>query len=219
MDLFTWTTRRLRARHEGAGPGRRGHAQHLHREPDPGGHPAHRAPGARSSAASATSTPCPCPPATPRSLYKLDLTEEEQEVLAHVNGRATVEQICQVSYLSNFETCRHPVGAAGAGRASAAGRPGEAAARGRGRARARAGAGPRGASSRSSTRCSAASTASCRAGSGDERRRLHGRGARGGVAPVRRALRRRRPASTTAAPTTSRCWPTWPTCPPSSARA
>jgi hypothetical protein len=39
-------------------------------------------------------------------LYKLDLTAEEQEVLSHVNGRATVEQICDVSYLSNFETCR-----------------------------------------------------------------------------------------------------------------
>jgi len=39
-------------------------------------------------------------------LYKLSLTEEEQEVLSHVSGRATVEQICQVSYLSNFETCR-----------------------------------------------------------------------------------------------------------------
>ena len=39
-------------------------------------------------------------------LYKLTLTEEEQELLSHVNGRATVEQICQVSYLSNFETCR-----------------------------------------------------------------------------------------------------------------
>ena len=38
--------------------------------------------------------------------YRLDLTEEEQEVLAQVNGRATVEQICDVSYLSNFETCR-----------------------------------------------------------------------------------------------------------------
>ncbi len=40
------------------------------------------------------------------TLLKLELTEEEQEVLAHVNGRATVEQICQVSYLSNLETCR-----------------------------------------------------------------------------------------------------------------
>ena len=39
-------------------------------------------------------------------LYKLELSEEEQEVLAHVNGRSTVEQICQVSYLTNFESCR-----------------------------------------------------------------------------------------------------------------
>jgi hypothetical protein len=39
-------------------------------------------------------------------LYKLELTEEEQEILAQVNGRSTVEQICQVSYLTNFETCR-----------------------------------------------------------------------------------------------------------------
>jgi hypothetical protein len=39
-------------------------------------------------------------------LYKLELSEEEQEVLSHVNGRATVEQICDVSYLSHFETCR-----------------------------------------------------------------------------------------------------------------
>jgi hypothetical protein len=39
-------------------------------------------------------------------LYKLELSPEEQEVLAHVNGRATIEQICDVSYLSNFETCR-----------------------------------------------------------------------------------------------------------------
>lgn len=39
-------------------------------------------------------------------LLKLELTPEEQEVLVHVNGRSTVEQICQVSYLSNFETCR-----------------------------------------------------------------------------------------------------------------
>ncbi len=39
-------------------------------------------------------------------LYKLELAEEEQEILAHVSGRATVEQICQVSYLPNFETCR-----------------------------------------------------------------------------------------------------------------
>jgi hypothetical protein len=39
-------------------------------------------------------------------LYKLELTEEETEILHRVNGRATVDQICQVSYLSNFETCR-----------------------------------------------------------------------------------------------------------------
>ena len=39
-------------------------------------------------------------------VYKLDLSPEEQEVLAQVNGRSTVEQICQVSYLSDFETCR-----------------------------------------------------------------------------------------------------------------
>jgi hypothetical protein len=37
---------------------------------------------------------------------KLELTDEEQEVLSRVNGRATVEQICQASYLSNLETCR-----------------------------------------------------------------------------------------------------------------
>ncbi|HEX6739142.1 MAG TPA: DUF4388 domain-containing protein [Vicinamibacteria bacterium] len=39
-------------------------------------------------------------------LYKIELTTEEQEVLAQVNGRATIEQICEVSYLPNFETCR-----------------------------------------------------------------------------------------------------------------
>lgn len=39
-------------------------------------------------------------------LYKLELSGEEQEVLAHVNGRSTVEQICEVSYLTNFETYR-----------------------------------------------------------------------------------------------------------------
>ncbi|HEY2942954.1 MAG TPA: DUF4388 domain-containing protein [Vicinamibacteria bacterium] len=46
------------------------------------------------------------PTGTTEVLYKLDLTAEEQEILSHVNGRATVEQICDVSYLSNFETCR-----------------------------------------------------------------------------------------------------------------
>jgi len=39
-------------------------------------------------------------------LYKLDLSTEEQEVLAQVTGRSSVEQICHVSYLSDFETCR-----------------------------------------------------------------------------------------------------------------
>ncbi len=38
--------------------------------------------------------------------YKLELTEDEQQVLSHVNGRSNIEQICQMSYLSNFETCR-----------------------------------------------------------------------------------------------------------------
>jgi uncharacterized protein DUF4388 len=37
---------------------------------------------------------------------RLDLTEEEQEILAYVNGRASVEQVCDLSYLSSFETCR-----------------------------------------------------------------------------------------------------------------
>lgn len=48
----------------------------------------------------------PAPAGSSENVYKLDLTEEEQQVLAHVNGRSTVEQICQVSYLSHFETCR-----------------------------------------------------------------------------------------------------------------
>lgn len=39
-------------------------------------------------------------------LYKLDLTTEEQEVLNQVNGVSSIEQICEVSYLSHFETCR-----------------------------------------------------------------------------------------------------------------
>jgi hypothetical protein len=42
----------------------------------------------------------------PELTYKLELNAEEQEVLAQVNGRSTVEQICQVSYLPDFETCR-----------------------------------------------------------------------------------------------------------------
>jgi hypothetical protein len=48
----------------------------------------------------------PVPTGNTEVLYKLSLTDDEQEVLAHVNGRSSVEQICQVSYLSNFETCR-----------------------------------------------------------------------------------------------------------------
>jgi hypothetical protein len=48
----------------------------------------------------------PVPTGDTEILYKLDLSTEEQEVLAQVNGRSPVEQICQVSYLSDFETCR-----------------------------------------------------------------------------------------------------------------
>jgi len=48
----------------------------------------------------------PFPTGKTEVLYKLDLTDDEQEVLTHVNGRSTVEQICQMSYLPNFETCR-----------------------------------------------------------------------------------------------------------------
>jgi len=46
------------------------------------------------------------PTGSNESHYRIDLTEDEQEVLAHVTGRATVEQICDVSYTSSFETCR-----------------------------------------------------------------------------------------------------------------
>ncbi len=46
------------------------------------------------------------PSGNPDILYRLELGAEEQEVLSHVNGRTTIEQICEVSYLSNFETCR-----------------------------------------------------------------------------------------------------------------
>ena len=48
----------------------------------------------------------PVPTGNTEPLLRLDLTEEEQEILTQVNGRATVEQICQVSYLPNLETCR-----------------------------------------------------------------------------------------------------------------
>jgi len=48
----------------------------------------------------------PVPTGNTDTVYKLDLGPEEQEILAQVNGRASIEQICQVSYLSHFETCR-----------------------------------------------------------------------------------------------------------------
>jgi hypothetical protein len=48
----------------------------------------------------------PVPTGSNEALLRVELTEEEQEVLAHVNGRASVEQLCQVSYLSNLDTCR-----------------------------------------------------------------------------------------------------------------
>ncbi len=48
----------------------------------------------------------PMPTGNNDALLRVELTDEEQEILAHVNGRATVEQLCQVSYLSHLETCR-----------------------------------------------------------------------------------------------------------------
>jgi len=48
----------------------------------------------------------PMPTGNTEVLLKLELSEEEQEVLSHVTGRATLEQICQASYMSNLETCR-----------------------------------------------------------------------------------------------------------------
>jgi hypothetical protein len=48
----------------------------------------------------------PVPTGQTEALLRLELSEEEQEVLSQVNGRATIEQICQVSYLTNIETCR-----------------------------------------------------------------------------------------------------------------
>jgi hypothetical protein len=48
----------------------------------------------------------PVPTGNTDVLLKLELSEEEQEVLSHVTGRATLEQICQASYMSNLETCR-----------------------------------------------------------------------------------------------------------------
>lgn len=48
----------------------------------------------------------PVPTGNQEALLKIELSEEEQELVAHANGRATIDQICQVSYLSNLETCR-----------------------------------------------------------------------------------------------------------------
>jgi Domain of unknown function (DUF4388) len=48
----------------------------------------------------------PMPTGNTDALLRIELTDEEQEILAHVNGRATIEQLCGVSYLSNLETCR-----------------------------------------------------------------------------------------------------------------
>jgi hypothetical protein len=48
----------------------------------------------------------PMPTGNQEALMKLELSEDEQELVAHANGRASIEQICQVSYLSQFETCR-----------------------------------------------------------------------------------------------------------------
>ncbi len=48
----------------------------------------------------------PMPTGHNEALYKLDLSPEEQEVLGSVNGASTIEQICDTSYLSHFETCR-----------------------------------------------------------------------------------------------------------------
>jgi hypothetical protein len=48
----------------------------------------------------------PVPTGNTEIIYKLGLSDDEQEVLAHVNGRTNIERICQVSYLSHFETYR-----------------------------------------------------------------------------------------------------------------
>jgi hypothetical protein len=48
----------------------------------------------------------PLPTGNTEVLHRLDLTEEEQDILSHVNGRTTVERICEASYLPHFETCR-----------------------------------------------------------------------------------------------------------------
>jgi hypothetical protein len=48
----------------------------------------------------------PMPTGNTDAVLRIELTEEEQELLARVNGRASIEEICQVSYLTNLETCR-----------------------------------------------------------------------------------------------------------------
>lgn len=48
----------------------------------------------------------PMPTGNTEALLKIELSEEEQELLIRVNGQATIERICQVSYLTNLETCR-----------------------------------------------------------------------------------------------------------------
>jgi hypothetical protein len=48
----------------------------------------------------------PVPTGNTEILPRIELSQEEQDILAHINGRATVEQICDASYLTHFETCR-----------------------------------------------------------------------------------------------------------------
>lgn len=48
----------------------------------------------------------PVPTGATEVLQRIELSDEEQDILSHVNGRATIEQICQASYLPHFETCR-----------------------------------------------------------------------------------------------------------------
>ena len=48
----------------------------------------------------------PLPTGNTEVLQKIELSDEEGDILAHVNGRATIDQICQASYLPHFETCR-----------------------------------------------------------------------------------------------------------------
>jgi Domain of unknown function (DUF4388) len=48
----------------------------------------------------------PLPTGNTEVLQKIELSNEESDILAHINGRATIDQICQASYLPHFETCR-----------------------------------------------------------------------------------------------------------------